>query len=357
MLKEIFEQSSVIHEAYDGHLINDRVIETSFGHRALEIFANVERISLIACGTSYHAAMVARFWFESIAGIPCQVEVASENRYRQSVVEPNALFIALSQSGETADTLAAMRQAKQSGFLATLAICNVPESSLVREADLAVMTRAGREIGVAATKTFSNQLVSLALIAIVLGRKQRIDAALEKQLCAQLLELPNLINQALKLDSSIKQVSKRFKDKYQALFLGRGDMFPIALEGALKLKEISYIHAEAYPAGELKHGPLALVDTGMPIIVIAPDNALIEKLQSNIREVQARGGEVIVFADENIHWPSTDNLTVLPIPTTGSFAAPIVYNIPLQLLAYHVAVLKGTDVDQPRNLAKSVTVE
>lgn len=357
MQKEIFEQSSVIHEAYDGHLMGDHVIEQSFGHRAVEIFDKVERVTLIACGTSYHAAMVARYWLEGIAGIPCHVEVASENRYRQTVVEPNALFIALSQSGETADTLAAMRKAKKSGFLATLAVCNVPESSLVREADLAVMTRAGTEIGVAATKTFSNQLVSLALISIVLGRKRNIHPELEKQLCKQLHELPNLINQVLSLDSEIKQMSNRFREKYQALFLGRGDMFPIALEGALKLKEISYIHAEAYPAGELKHGPLALVDTGMPVIVIAPKNGLIEKLQSNIQEVQARGGEVIVFADESIEWSQANHLTVLPMPAVGEFIAPIIYNIPLQLLAYHVAVIKGTDVDQPRNLAKSVTVE
>ncbi|MDF1655627.1 MAG: glutamine--fructose-6-phosphate transaminase (isomerizing) [Coxiellaceae bacterium] len=357
MQKEIFEQGTVIHEAYEGHLLNNRVIEQSFGHRALEIFQQVERVTIVACGTSYHAALTARYWLEGIAGIPCQVEVASENRYRNAVVEENALYIALSQSGETADTLAAMRKAKSAGYLATLAICNAPESSLVREADLAIMTRAGTEIGVAATKTFSNQLVSLALVSIVLGRKHGIDAAIETTLCKQLLELPGFINNVLKLDNEIKQISKRFRNKTQALFLGRGEMFPIALEGALKLKEISYIHAEAYPAGELKHGPLALVDTGMPVIVVAPKNNLLEKLQSNIQEVQARGGEVIVFADESIEWPHTSNLTVLPMPKVGDFIAPVIYNIPLQLLAYHVAVLKGTDVDQPRNLAKSVTVE
>jgi glutamine---fructose-6-phosphate transaminase (isomerizing) len=357
MQKEIFEQPSAIGDALEGHLVNHRVMEQTFGHHALTVFTNVKRVHLVACGTSYHAGMVAKYWLESIAGIPAQVEVASENRYRDPVVEDGTLFIALSQSGETADTLAALRKAKKAGYFATLAICNISESSLVREADLTMMTRAGTEIGVAATKTFTTQLVALALLSIVLGRKHKVTPELEIDLCKQLIELPNIIKKSLELDVTIQQLSNRFADKFQALFLGRGAFFPIALEGALKLKEISYIHAEAYPAGELKHGPLALVDTGMPIIVSVPYNDLLEKVQSNIQEVQARGGEVIVFADERIEWPSNANLTVICVPASGDFIAPIVQTVPLQLLSYHVAVQKGTDVDQPRNLAKSVTVE
>lgn len=356
MQKEIFEQPTAISDALQGHIANNRILEQTFGHQSLEILANVKRVQIVACGTSYHAGMVARYWLESIAGIATQVEVASEHRYRNCVVEDGTLFVALSQSGETADTLAAMRVAKQAGYYATMAICNVPESSLVREADLSLMTRAGTEIGVAATKTFTTQLVALALLTIILGRKGPMTDATEADLCEQLLELPNIINQCLALDDDIKQLSNRFMEKTQSLFLGRGDAFPIALEGALKLKEISYIHAEAYPAGELKHGPLALVDTGMPIIVSLANNSLLEKVQSNIQEVQARGGDVIVFADESIVWPN-NSVTLIPLPSCKDFIAPIVQTIPLQLLSYHVAVLKGTDVDQPRNLAKSVTVE
>lgn len=357
MLKEIFEQPNTVSEAFEGHLFDHRIMEQSFGHHSLEIFAKVKRVHIVACGTSYHAGLVARLWIEQYAGIPCFVEVASENRYRHVVVDDHTLFIGLSQSGETADTLAALRQAKKAGYFATLAICNVPESSLVREADLAMMTRAGTEVGVAATKTFSNQLVALALVTIVIARNHGLDAQTETALCKELIELPRLIQETLKLDGDIKQLANRFQEKTQCLFLGRRSMFPIALEGALKLKEISYIHAEAYPAGELKHGPLALVDKGMPIVVCAPDDELIEKLQSNIHEVQARGGEIIVFSDTRVHWPSGHGLTVLPVPACGALIAPLIFNIPLQLLAYHVAVKKGTDVDQPRNLAKSVTVE
>ena len=357
MQKEIFEQPTSISDTLEGHFINDRIVVQAFGHQAEEIFKKIKRVQIVACGTSYHAGLVARHWLEGIAGIPCQVEVASEKRYRLSVVEPDTLFVALSQSGETADTLAALRQAKGLGYLATLTICNVPESSLVRESDLVFVTRAGTEIGVAATKTFTTQLVALLSLSIVLGQHHRLSEKKAKSLTKDLQQLPNIVQNILSLDKSIQKLSKGFIDKNHALFIGRGEHHPIALEGALKLKEISYVHAEAYPAGELKHGALALVDENMPVIVVAPNNALTEKLASNVQEVQARGGELYIFADEKIDWPSADNSTLIQLPKTPEILTPITYTIPLQLLSYHIAVLKGTDVDQPRNLAKSVTVE
>ena len=357
MQKEIYDQPEALANTLEGHFIDDRIIVQAFGHKAEAIFQRIKRVQLVACGTSYHAGLVALHWMEGVAGIPCQVEVASEKRYRLSVVEPDTLFIALSQSGETADTLAALRQAKELGYAATLTICNVPESSLVRESDLVFMTRAGIEIGVAATKTFTSQLVALLSLAIVLGQQHKISKELATSLTKDLKRLPGIVKDILSLDKSIEKISKHFVDKNHALFLGRGEHHPIALEGALKLKEISYVHAEAYPAGELKHGPLALVDENMPVIVVAPNNALIEKLASNVQEVQARGGELYIFADEEIDWPTHNKSTIIQMPKTPEILTPITYTIPLQLLSYHIAVLKGTDVDQPRNLAKSVTVE
>ena len=357
MQKEIFEQAQATIDTLDGYLTNYRVSPETFGHKAKMLFQKTHRVQIVACGTSYHAGLVAKYWLETFARTPCQVDIASEHRYRNAIVEPNTLFVALSQSGETADTLAALRQAKQSGYIATLGICNVPESTLAREADLIFLTRAGTEIGVAATKTFSTQLVALLMLTLVLGQQNKLEKKKLDDLANQLIQLPNLIKKTLKLDQQIKQLSKYFLDKQHALFLGRGAMFPIALEGALKLKEISYMHAEAYPAGELKHGPLALVDKGMPVIVSAPHDHLIEKLESNMQEVQARGGDLYIFIDESIDWEPKNNATLIKMPNTADIIAPIIYTIPLQLLAYHTAVLKGTDVDQPRNLAKSVTVE
>ena len=357
MLKEIFEQPNALGNTLEGHFIDDHLVEQAFGHKAQDVFKTIKRVQIIACGTSYHAGMVARHWLESLAGIPCQVEVASEYRYRHNVVEDGCLFVALSQSGETADTLAALRQAKDIGHAATLGICNVPQSSLAREADLVFLTRAGSEIGVAATKTFTAQLVALLLLAIALGQQHNMSETSALDIAQQLKQLPETIKEILTLDDFIKETSKKFADKQHALFLGRGEHHPIAMEGALKLKEISYMHAEAYPAGELKHGPLALVDEGMPVIVIAPDNDLIEKLASNIQEVQARGGELYIISDKKMDWGEHKNTTVIEMPNIPELLTPIAYTIPLQLLSYHIAVLKGTDVDQPRNLAKSVTVE
>jgi len=357
MLKEIFEQPRALAETLEGRLSGNSVLEAAFGLGAKEIFDKVQGVHIIACGTSFHAAQVARYWFESLAGIPCSVEVASEFRYRRPVVRRNSLVVAISQSGETADTLAALQEAKLRGFGASLAICNVPESSLVRTADLALMTRAGPEIGVASTKAFTTQLVSLLMLVIVLGRRHDLSAATEADLVKQLISVPGRIEQALALDGEIKQLAEYFADKHHALFLGRGTQYPVAMEGALKLKEISYIHAEAYPAGELKHGPLALVDADMPVIAVAPNNDLLEKLKSNLHEVKARGGQLIVFADESVDVESDPQVRLFKIGSVPDPIAPIVFTIPLQLLAYHVAVLKGTDVDQPRNLAKSVTVE
>ena len=358
MQKEIFEQAQAITDTLDGRLIHSRLSTQIFGYRAETLLRDIERIQIVACGTSYHAALVARYWLEAWAHIPTQVEIASEHRYRQGVVEPHCLFVTLSQSGETADTLAALRQAKSMGYCATLGICNVPDSSLAREVDLIFLTRAGTEIGVAATKTFTTQLTALLLLTLLFCQQKKVAEKELDQFAQQLKQLPKTIQKALALDSKIQTLSHRFVDKQHALFLGRGAQFPIALEGALKLKEISYMHAEAYPAGELKHGPLALVDKGMPVIVVAPKDHLIEKLESNMQEVLARGGELYVFIDETIAWqPKNSTVTLIKMPATHGVTDPIVYTIPLQLLAYHIAVLKGTDVDQPRNLAKSVTVE
>jgi len=358
MSKEIAEQPQAIAASLEGRIGKHEVLESAFGLSAKPIFAQVKQIQLIACGTSYHAAQVARYWLESIAGIPCAVEVASEFRYRKMVVQPNTLFVCLSQSGETADTLAALRLAKKMGYLSTLAICNVPESSLVREADFHFMTRAGIEIGVASTKAFTTQLTALLLLTLTLGRHHQLAPAVEKQIVTQLHALPDAIEKVLALNPLIEKLAMKFADKEHALFLGRGAMYPVALEGALKLKEISYIHAEGYPAGELKHGPLALVDKNMPVIAIAPHDDLLEKLKSNLHEVRARGGELFVFTDTPVDVGENSPVNhVIEMPKIDPILAPIIYTIPLQLLAYHVAVLKGTDVDQPRNLAKSVTVE
>ncbi|PMR74732.1 glutamine--fructose-6-phosphate transaminase (isomerizing) [Billgrantia endophytica] len=357
MLKEIFEQPAVIAAALEGRLGEHSVLVESFGPEAEALFARVQQIHIVACGTSFHAGMVARYWLERYAGVPVQVEVASEYRYRAVVVPENTLFVTLSQSGETADTLAALRFAHEQGYLGSLAICNVPGSSLVRESDLTLMTQAGPEIGVASTKAFTTQLVGLMLLTLALGRVRGLSNDTQTELVSALRGLPRLVSQVLALDGGIEALSMAFAEKQHALFLGRGAHFPIALEGALKLKEISYIHAEAYPAGELKHGPLALVDSDMPVISVAPNNELLGKLKSNLQEVRARGGELFVFADESVGLDEEEGVRVLRLPHIHDALAPILYTIPLQLLSYHVAVLKGTDVDQPRNLAKSVTVE
>jgi glucosamine--fructose-6-phosphate aminotransferase (isomerizing) len=357
MLKEIYEQPRAIADTLEGRIFQGRVLEAAFGANAEQIFAKVQGVHIIACGTSYHAGLIGRYWMESLAGIPCSVEVASEFRYRKPVVRNSSLIVTISQSGETADTLAGLQEAKRLGFGQSLTICNVPESSLTRESDLVLMTRAGPEIGVASTKAFTTQLTALMLLTIVLGRRFSMSEDTERVLVKQLEHLPRQIEDVLALDDKIQQLSESFADKNNALFLGRGAQYPVAMEGALKLKEISYIHAEAYPAGELKHGPLALVDASMPVIVVAPNNELLEKLKSNLHEVSARGGEMLVFADQNAGMASDETSTVLPVAPTSDCVAPIVFTIPLQLLAYHVAVLKGTDIDQPRNLAKSVTVE
>ncbi len=357
MLKEIYEQPKVIKATMEGRLSENRVLVPSLGIGAGDILERTRHIQIVACGTSYHAGMVARYWIEALAGIPCQVEVASEYRYRKHVVPQDTLFISISQSGETADTLAAMRQAKDAGFLAALAICNVPGSTLVRESDLVIMTNAGPEIGVASTKAFTTQLVALMIFTLALARQKGLAEAIEAEIVGALRGLPVLIEQAIALDDKILKLAEAFVNKHHSLFLGRGAQYPVALEGALKLKEISYIHAEAYPAGELKHGPLALVDSDMPVITVAPNNELLEKLKSNMQEVRARGGELFVFADADTAIESGDGIRVIGVPSVNDYLAPILYTVPLQLLSYHVAVLKGTDVDQPRNLAKSVTVE
>uniref|UniRef100_UPI0025C1E899 glutamine--fructose-6-phosphate transaminase (isomerizing) n=1 Tax=Halomonas sp. TaxID=1486246 RepID=UPI0025C1E899 len=357
MLKEIHEQPAVIAAALEGRLGERSVLVESFGPDAEELFGRVRQVHIVACGTSYHAGMVARYWLERFAGVPVQVEVASEYRYRQVVVPEDTLFVTLSQSGETADTLAALRFARERGYLASLAICNVPGSSLVRESDLTLMTQAGPEIGVASTKAFTTQLTALMLFTLALGRVKGLDEAVQAELVVALRGLPRLVERVLALDPEIEALSMAFAEKHHALFLGRGAHFPIALEGALKLKEISYIHAEAYPAGELKHGPLALVDSEMPVVSVAPNDELLDKLKSNLQEVRARGGELFVFADEGVAMAEEEGVRVLRLPHVHEALAPILYTLPLQLLSYHVAVLKGTDVDQPRNLAKSVTVE
>ena len=357
MLKEIFEQPAVIKNTLEGRLGSDHVLEQTFGTEAKAILDRTRAVQIVACGTSYHAGMVAQYWIEGIAGVPCRVEVASEFRYRKFVVQPDTLLLTISQSGETADSLAALRLAKTLGYASTMTICNVAQSSLVRESDLALMTEAGPEIGVASTKAFTTQLTALMLLTVALGRRNGLNAAQEADIVAALKQLPELLQKTLELDREIQEMSKSFAEKQHALFLGRGAQWPIAMEGALKLKEISYIHAESYPAGELKHGPLALVDADMPVIAVAPNDELLEKLKSNLQEVQARGGELFVFADKGSGFSSSEGINLISVPGVADAIAPIIYTIPLQLLSYHVAVLKGTDVDQPRNLAKSVTVE
>jgi glucosamine--fructose-6-phosphate aminotransferase (isomerizing) len=357
MLKEIYEQPFAISQTLEGRFINNRLQESSFGHNAIEVFDNIKSVQILACGTSYHAGMVARYWFEKLAGVSCNIEVSSEFRYRSPVLAADTLIVTISQSGETADTLAALQEAKKLGAKYSLAICNVPESSLVRESDLVLMTRAGPEIGVASTKAFTTQLAALMLLVIAIGRRFHMTEVLEQKITSELFSLPGKIEAVLQLDDEIKLLAEQFAEKQHALFLGRGTHYPIAMEGALKLKEISYIHAEAYPAGELKHGPLALIDADMPVITVAPNNRLLEKLKSNMQEVSARGGQLIVFMDETLASSSDGNVQIVKVPQVENEISPIVYTIPLQLLSYHVAVLKGTDVDQPRNLAKSVTVE
>jgi len=358
MQKEIFEQPRAVADTLEARIGVHGVLPNIFGVGGDELLAQVKGVHIVACGTSYHAGLVAKYWLEDYARLPVSVEVASEYRYRETVVPPGTLFVAISQSGETADTLAAMRESRRRGYLGTLAICNVPESSVTREADLKLMTRAGPEIGVASTKAFTTQLAALALLTLHLAKQQGLDETHYRNLTEQLLRLPRALDEALKLEPQVIELAERFVHRHHALFLGRGAHYPVALEGSLKLKEISYIHAEAYPAGELKHGPLALVDEDMPVVAVAPNGPLLDKLKSNLQEVRARGGELIVFADAKAHFDSHPaSGAVLTIDGGGDFIAPAVFTVPLQLLAYHVAVLRGTDVDQPRNLAKSVTVE
>ncbi len=357
MLKEIYEQPIAIQRTLDNRLDSGAVLDHAFGEAAERLLPNVEHVQIIACGTSYHAGMTARYWFEEFAGVSCNVEIASEYRYRKSVVRPNSLLVTISQSGETADTLAALRLAKEQNYMTSLTICNAPGSSLVRESDMAYMMEAGVEIGVASTKAFTVQLAGLMMLAGAIGHHKGLTKTAEAEMVQALQSLPTKIEQALAMDADIEQLAEDFADKSHSLFLGRGDQYPIAMEGALKLKEISYIHAEAYAAGELKHGPLALIDADMPVIVVAPNNELVEKLKSNVEEVRARGGLMYVFADKAAAFDSDDAMKVLQVPSCHPLIAPIIYTIPLQLLSYHVAIIKGTDVDQPRNLAKSVTVE
>ena len=357
MQKEIFQQPQVVIDTLEGRIGKTSVLEESLGLGISGVLDDVEAVTIVACGTSFYAANVARYWIEELADIPCQVEIASEFRYRQVARTKKSLFVTLSQSGETADTLAALRKAKESGFLATLTFCNVATSSIVRESDFSFMLHAGTEVGVASTKAFTAQLVDLLLLAILLGRRNADNPGKEQQIVEALHNLPSLIESVLGLDDAIASEAERFIDKNHSLFLGRGSLFPIAMEGALKLKEISYIHAEGYAAGELKHGPLALVDEKMPVVAVAPNDELLEKLESNLHEVRARGGELLVFAETGSSFKSEPGVRIVSLPAVDTFLAPIAYTIVLQLLAYHVAVHKGTDVDQPRNLAKSVTVE
>ena len=357
MLKEIFSQPGAIAESLENRISDGKVVIDEFGQEADSIFSKVKAVKIVACGTSYHAGLIAAYWMEEIARIPCNVEIASEYRYRNSVVIDNTLFVSISQSGETADTIAALQLAKQLDFLSTLAICNVAESSLTRESDLVFLTHAGPEIGVASTKAFTTQLVGLFLLVLSIAKYNGLSDEDEKLFVRQLESLPGRINQILQYRDDIQDMAKDFADKHHALFLGRGSLLPVAMEGALKLKEISYIHAEAYAAGELKHGPLALVDNDMPVVAVAPNNNLLEKLKSNLQEVRARGGVLYLFADKNSQVETSDGVNVLKINAIYDFMAPILYTVPLQLLAYYVAVIKGADIDQPRNLAKSVTVE
>ncbi|WP_392558665.1 glutamine--fructose-6-phosphate transaminase (isomerizing) [Orbus mooreae] len=357
MQKEIYEQPIAIKNTLENRIKHGLVDLSELGGQAENIFSKIEHIQIVACGTAYNAGFISRYWFESLAGIPCDVEIASEFRYRKRAKRKNSLFITLSQSGETADTLAALRLAKELGYLSTMAICNVATSTLVREADLVLLTKAGTEVGVASTKAFTTQLTVLMLLVAKLGRAHNMSEQTEKAITHALQALPNRIEQVLTFDSQIEKLAARFIDKQHALFLGRGDEYPIAMEAALKLKEISYIHAEAYAAGELKHGPLALIDKEMPVIVMAPTNDLQEKLKSNIEEVRARGGQLYIFAQEDSGFVSDDSMTIISLPHVEEITAAIYFTVPTQLLAYHVALIKGTDVDQPRNLAKSVTVE
>lgn len=358
MQKEIFEQPTALKNVIEGRVTADSIVTDSIGVNATEILSKVEHVQIIACGTSYNSGMVARYWFESLAGVSCDVEIASEFRYRDFVVRPNSLLITLSQSGETADTLAALRIAKEKGYMSAMTICNVSGSSLVRESDIAFMTRAGTEIGVASTKAFTTQLAALLMLVTAVGKEQgRIDASKEAEIVKDIHALPVHIESALAYDKDIEALAEDFADKHHTLFLGRGEYYPIAMEASLKLKEISYIHAEAYAAGELKHGPLALIDAEMPVVVIAPNNDLLEKLKSNVEEVRARGGLLYVFADEKSGFEAAEGMKIISLPHVSDIIAPIFYTVPMQLLSYHVALIKGTDVDQPRNLAKAVTVE
>ncbi|MEZ9701853.1 glutamine--fructose-6-phosphate transaminase (isomerizing) [Vibrio sp. 10N.261.46.E12] len=358
MQKEIFEQPTALINTMEGRISDTSVITNAIGVKAEEILSKVEHVQIIACGTSYNSGMAARYWFESLAGVSCDVEIASEFRYRDFVVRPNSLLVTLSQSGETADTLAALRLAKEKGYMSAMTICNVAGSSLVRESDFAFMTRAGTEIGVASTKAFTTQLAAMLMMVTSIGRLQgRINEEKEAEIVQALHQLPADIEKALAFDKEIEALAPDFADKHHTLFLGRGEFYPIAMEASLKLKEISYIHAEAYAAGELKHGPLALIDADMPVVVIAPSNDLLEKLKSNVEEVRARGGLLYVFADQDAGFESDENMKIIKMPHVSEVTAPIYYTVPMQLLSYHVALIKGTDVDQPRNLAKAVTVE
>ncbi|WP_409500777.1 glutamine--fructose-6-phosphate transaminase (isomerizing) [Mannheimia glucosida] len=358
MQKEIFEQPVAIMNTLDGRIKDGKVDISAIAPNAAEILSKVEHVQIVACGTSYNAGMVSRYWFESIAGVSCDVEIASEFRYRKFVTRPNSLLITLSQSGETADTLAALRLAKESGYMAAMTVCNVASSSLVRESDFAFLTKAGVEIGVASTKAFTTQLTCLLLLNVAIGRLQgRMSEEQEHHIVQSLQRLPAQIESALVFDKQIEKLSEDFADKHHTLFLGRGEYYPIAMESALKLKEISYIHAEAYAAGELKHGPLALIDSDMPVVVVAPENDLLEKVKSNIEEVRARGGQLYVFADHDAGFEEAEGFKTIVMPKVDEVTAPIFYTVPLQLLSYHIALIKGTDVDQPRNLAKAVTVE
>jgi len=357
MLKEIFEQPSALANTLYGRIESGKVVTDSLGPQAADMLSGVEHIHIVACGTSYHAGCVGKYWLESLAGVTCQVEIASEYRYRKVAVPPNTLFLTLSQSGETADTLEALRIAKQSGYIGSLTICNSAHSSMVRESDLTMMTQAGPEIGVASTKAFTTQLLSMLLVTLILARQRGMSEELEDELVPHVMHTAAAVDEALGMSDALKGLAEDFSEKHHTLFLGRGPMWPVAMEGALKLKEISYIHAEAYAAGELKHGPLALIDEDMPVVVVAPNNELLDKLKSNMQVVRARGGQLYVFADKESGIKSEEGVKVIDMPHADRLIAPIVYTVPLQLLAYHVAVLKGTDVDQPRNLAKSVTVE
>ena len=358
MQKEIYEQPNALINTMEGRILHNNVIVDAIGNGASEILEKVEHIQIVACGTSYNAGMTARYWFEALAGVSCDVEIASEFRYRKFVTRPNSLLVTISQSGETADTLAALRLAKEKGYMAALTICNVSSSSLVRESDLAFMTRAGVEVGVASTKAFTTQLVALLMLVTAIGKvKGNISSEQEVEIVKALQSLPAEIEKALAFDKDIEVLAEDFAEKNHALFLGRGEFYPIAMEASLKLKEISYIHAEAYAAGELKHGPLALIDADMPVIVVAPNNELLEKVKSNIEEVRARGGQLYVFADKEAGFTPSEGMKIITMPKVNEIVAPIFYTVPMQLLSYHVALIKGTDVDQPRNLAKSVTVE